>query len=257
MRAPFLCTLRPVDEADAPAPLTRRGFLALAGGALAVPLVAGCQPTPPVPAVAVGPGLSIYPREAWALGRPDPGPLPHEQLGDVRFLLVHHSASSNDYRDGGAEIRAFHSLHTGPERGWPDVAYNFFIDRFGRVWEGRTGSLEKPVKGDATGGSQGYALLCCLIGDFRSVRPPDAAIRSLTRLLAWLSVRYDISTAPGSTTSFRSRGSNRWPAGAMVTTATIAGHRDMSLTACPGNAAYWIVRQELPRLVTAAAPDYR
>lgn len=225
---------------------------------MAVPLVAGCHPTPPaVPATTVGPGLSIYPREAWAVGLPDPGPLAQEQPGDVRFLLVHHSASRNDYTDAGAQIRAFHAFHTGPERGWPDVAYNFFVDRFGRVWEGRNGSLEGPVKGDASGGSQGHALLCCMIGDFRSLRPPDESIQSLTRLLAWLSVRHGIPTAPGSTTTFVSRGSNRWPAGTSVTTATIAGHSDMSLTACPGSAAYSIVRQELPRLVTAAAPAYR
>jgi len=208
--------------------------------------------------VTVGPGLSIYPRAAWASGLTVPGALPEERPGDVRFLLVHHSVTGgNDYSDGCTLIRSIHAFHTGPDKGWPDVAYNFFVDRFGLVWEGRAGSLEAPIKGDATGGSQGYAQLCCLLGDFRSVRPTDAALQSLTRLLAWLSVRYGITTAPGSTSSFVSRGSNRWPAGTSVTTTTIAAHSDMSLTECPGAAAYAIVHQELPALVTATQPSYR
>ena len=56
-------------------------------------------------------------------------------------------------------------MHTGASKGWPDVAYNFFIDRHGTVWEGRAASLEGPVMPDATGGSQGFAQLCCFVGD--------------------------------------------------------------------------------------------
>src|SRR5688500_18291358 len=52
-------------------------------------------------------------------------------------------------------------------------------------------------------------------------------------------------------TTFVSRGSNRWPAGASVTTSTIAGHRDMSMTTCPGDAAYPLVKEAFPAEVTA------
>ncbi len=36
----------------------------------------------------------------------------------------------------------------------------------------------------------------------------------------------------------------------MVTTTTIAGHRDMSFTGCPGDMLYPIVRNQLPAAVT-------
>jgi hypothetical protein len=68
-------------------------------------------------------------------------------------------------------------------------------------------------------------------------------------VLAWLARRDGVDVTPGAVTSFTSRGSNRWPAGATVQTTTIAGHRDMSRTACPGDAAYARVVGDLPSLV--------
>ena len=72
-------------------------------------------------------------------------------------------------------------------------------------------------------------------------------------MLAWLGQREGVDVTPGATASFPSRGSNRWPAGVTVETTTIAGHRDMSQTACPGDAAYARVRGDLPALVAAHA----
>ncbi len=195
-------------------------------------------------------GLVIRPRSAWDGGRRPTGPL---QAEDVRFLLVHHTASGNSYTQAqvpGVMQGAF-DFHTGPDKGWPDVAYNFFVDRYGGVWEGRTGSLGGPVTADATGGSQGFAQLVCLIGDFTSVMPTDAALDALTRVLAWLGQRHGIDTSPGATTEFVSRGSQLWPSGTSVTAATISGHRDMSNTACPGDTFYPYLVSEMATRVSA------
>lgn len=185
--------------------------------------------------VPVAPGLDINPRDGWADAAPT-GPLETEAPGDARFLLVHHTASSNDYQPDEvvAQLRSFYRFHTGPEKQWPDIAYNILIDRFGGVWEGRAGSLDAPIKGSATGGSQGYALLTCLIGNHDEAPPTSEALASLQRVLAWLAEREAIDIAPGAETSFVSRGSNRWPEGSTVTTPTITGHRSMSNTTCPG-----------------------
>ncbi len=193
---------------------------------------------------------TIRPRADWAGDLPVTGEIQPEE--EVRFLLVHHTASSNDY---GADevigqIRTFYELHTGPDKGWPDVAYNFFVDRFGTIWEARSGSLDGPVRGDATGGSQGYALLCALIGDHSAAPISDEALGSLTQLLAWLAHRHDINTEPGQTVDFVSRGSNRWPEGAAVTARTISGHREMSTTTCPGDFAFSLLDSDVPRRVT-------
>lgn len=178
-------------------------------------------------------GLDINPRSTWAEDRPPKGPLHGE---DVRFLIVHHSASWNGHTgtDTPRILRSFYDFHTSPERGWNDIAYNFLIDADGGIWEGRAGSLDGAVAGDATGGNQGSSQLVCIIGDYNVAQPTQASLSALVSVLAWLADRHGISTAPGAQVTFTSRGSNRHPEGAAVTTPTITGHRTMSQTSCPG-----------------------
>jgi hypothetical protein len=198
-------------------------------------------------------GPDIRPRSDWGADLPPVGPLPVEAPGDVRFLLVHHTVSPNEYGPGEVRstIRSIYGMHTSAEKGWPDVAYNFFVDRHGTIWEARQGSIAAPVMGSATGGSQGHAMLCCFLGTHTEVAPTAAAQDAMVTLLAWLGVTYGIDLTPGATATFTSRGSNLHPAGTTVTTPTIAGHRDMSSTACPGDAAYRLVTDEFPARAAA------
>lgn len=236
-------------------PFGRRTFLggaAAAGALLGRGGVAAGGPAPPVSPVPPGSSTmpAITPRAEWGGDLAPTGPLLPEE--DVRFLLVHHTVDANTYAQGDVPglLRAIYGFHTG-DKGWSDVAYNFFIDRYGGIWEGRTGSLDGPVQVDATGGSQGFAQLCCLIGDHQVEAPTPEAVASLVEMLAWLGERHQIDTSVGAMTQFVSRGSNRWPAGTTVDARTISGHRDMSQTACPGDAAYALVAEELPSRATA------
>lgn len=229
--------------ASGPGPgITRRHVLAagLATGAvLALPArPAGAQ------------GFAVLPRSAWAGDLPA-GRIPPEP--DVRTLVVHHTVDANAHGpdDVVTLLRRIHGFHTGPEKGWPDVAYNFFVDRFGRVWEGRAGSLAGAVAGDATGGSQGFDQKCAFLGDHRTEPPTPEATDAMASLLAMLADRHGIDTAPGATATFASRGSNRHPAGAVVTVPTITGHRTVSQTACPGDAGMTLVDDVLPVAVSA------
>ncbi len=96
---------------DNPCGLGRRGFLRLLAPSRRVP--------PGLRRVVLPDGLEVLPRSAWAGGLPDPSPLPVEASGDVRFLLVHHSVSSNTYSEGSVVdlLRDFHRFHTGSDRG--------------------------------------------------------------------------------------------------------------------------------------------
>lgn len=192
------------------------------------------------------PGFVILDRASWA-DKPPTGLLDIEAPEDVRFLLVHHTASANDYTEDevAPTLRGFFDFHTSAEKGWPDIAYNFLVDRFGRVWEARQGSIQLPVKGSATGGSQGFALLCAFIGDHMSVAPTAEATGAMATLLGWLATTYDIDIAQGATVDFVSRGSNRWPTGSNVTARTISGHREMSQTTCPGDKGFAAIDAEI------------
>ncbi len=205
------------------------------------PRPAAAAPPPPVE---VMPDLLIYPRDTWGADLP---PRYAIQPETPQFLLVHHTDSPNDYGAGGARevIRTAYAWHTSPAKGWADVCYEFFVDHDGGVWEGRAGSLDGPVMADATGGSQGFAQLVCLVGSFKTVDPTPAMVDSLVKVLSWLGIRYGIDTYPDATTSFISRGSQIYKAGVQVTTSTVAGHRDMSDTECPGDHVYWLLNSGL------------
>jgi hypothetical protein len=238
--------------------LSRRRVLAgaAATGATLAAAAASGRPfgtnaaAPAPPGALVAPGLRIIPRDAWGADLPPTGELRREP--DVRFLLVHHTAGDED-QPTIAALRSIYAFHTGrdPTKGWADVCYQFFIDRDGLVWEGRAGSTLEPIEADATGGSQGFAQLVCLIGNFGDHLPTPAAEASLVATLAWLAERSGLDTSPGATATFTSRGSNRWRAGVEVTTPTISGHRDMTFTACPGDALYDLVRGDLTAHVDA------
>jgi hypothetical protein len=213
--------------------LTRRRAFALAGVATAAAFVGA--PSSSLSAYQTAYGVTIQPRQTWAgSDRPFLGAPEGE---DVRFLLVHHTAGSVG-SDPLATMRGIYDFHTSADKGWPDVAYNFFIDPSGGVYEARAGSLANAVEASATGGNQGFAQLVCLLGDFTDQNPTAAALESLNATLAWLADTYGVDTSPGAQTSFVSRGSNRWEQGVTVTANTISGHRDMSRTACPGDTFY-------------------
>src|SRR5262245_36379981 len=118
------------ESCGPPTLLSRRAVFALAGGAAAAAtgnriFRSGAAAAGSADAVEVAPGLTIRRRAAWAGHQHPAGPLSPE---DVRFLLVHHTAGSNRYAPAGVVgiLRSTYQYHTGPDKRWPDVAYNFF-----------------------------------------------------------------------------------------------------------------------------------
>ncbi|NNE96515.1 MAG: hypothetical protein HKN24_10850 [Acidimicrobiales bacterium] len=231
--------------------MSRRAFVAGVAGltAYGLPIPAAANY---LRAAARQDSFTIRPRTDWAGdGRLPTGPLEPE---DVRLIVVHHTLIPNNgySQDQVAKLlRDIYDFHTGPEKGWPDIAYNFMVDQFGDIWEARHGSLDGPVRGSATGGNQGYSQLCCFLGDLSGTPPTERASASMSWLLATLADRYDIDTAPDATVTVDSLGSSRYAAGESMTLSTLSGHRDVSLTACPGEAGYAYLQQTLPGLVNA------
>ncbi len=231
--------------------LSRRNLLVgTLAGAAALALPGG--PLAPVQAEAATRNPTVRARSAWAgTACPVRGPLPVEAAGNVRFLEVHHSVlPSNTYTQAQvpAILRTFYKLHV--DKGWPDIAYNFLVDRFGTIWEGRAGSRTSPVIPSATGGHQGFSQKVCFIGDHRTAPPTALMNDRMVSALAMLAARHRIQTAPGSTATFTSRGSNLLPAGTRCTVPTIVGHRQVVRTACPGDAAFRLVRYSYPTWVS-------
>ena len=86
------------------------------------------------PILDTGPGQPpIIARQAWAQGHAPPQHLP--VFATVKLAFVHHSVSANGYSAGEVPgilfgIFAYHVY----VRGYWDIAYNFAVDEFGRIW---------------------------------------------------------------------------------------------------------------------------
>ncbi|GBE22919.1 N-acetylmuramoyl-L-alanine amidase [bacterium BMS3Bbin01] len=175
------------------------------------------------------------------------------RVNRVQMLFVHHtstSAAANSYTREQAmkRIYAICAYHVDV-RGWDDIGYNYLIDRFGTVYEGRGGGYG--VQGAHTKGFNAYSAGIAFLGYYQDVPPTPEAQQALTALGSWI---LDVAHVdPLGTVTVTSNGSSRWEEGTEVTFSTIAGHRDAGLTSCPGNANYSLLgayRQSI-----AANPD--
>jgi hypothetical protein len=179
----------------------------------------------------------IIPRSVWGGDTVPPKSSP--SVGSVQLAFVHHTVNANTYgeSEAAAIVLAIAKYHKNGN-GWNDIGYNFLVDRFGRIYEGRAGGIERAIIGAQAGGWNSVSTGVAIIGTFDTGAPPPAALESVARLLAW---KLPLHGAPviGNITLRSSGGSaNRYRAGAQVTLQRISGHRDGCSTDCPGNSLY-------------------
>ena len=155
----------------------------------------------------------------------------------VRFSVVHHTAGRNAYSrsEAPAIVKAIQLYHVRGN-GWNDIGYNFLVDRFGTVYEGRFGGTERNVVGAHARGFNTGSVGIAVLGTFSGAEPARAAQEAVARLLAW---RLDLAHVdPAALLTFISGGSERFRSGVPVLLRAVSGHRDTGFTSCPGDAFY-------------------
>ena len=163
----------------------------------------------------------------------------NESLGDscdspvygktIKMAIVHHTVGDNDYTrsESPAIVRSIHAYHTQGQN-WCDIGYNFLVDRFGTIYQGRAGGVQLPVRGAHSGDYNVNTSGISMMGNFEQ-RPPSKRMKNaMVRLVGWrlgTSYREPRSRTTVAGDSFR----------------RISGHRDAMSTACPGGQAYaWL-----------------
>jgi hypothetical protein len=140
-------------------------------------------------------------------------------------------------------------------RGFRDIAYNFVIDLYGRIWEARAGGIDMAVIGAQAGGYNAQSTGVAVLGDFVNVVPSNAAIEALKRLLAWKLSLHGVPTEGRVTVVVNPADYFYTPygPGAHVSLPRVAGHRDGDSTDCPGDAFYAQLPSIRPAITTLAS----
>jgi hypothetical protein len=160
-----------------------------------------------------------------------------------KVVVIHHTATTNSYspQQTAATVRGIYVYYI-QGRGYCDHGYNFLVDRYGIIYEGRYGGAERGVIGAHATNFNTGTIGIAMIGDNTSVSPTPQTFNALVKLIAWKMSIHQMN--PFYPVAFR---------GAIIN--PIIGHRDAGRisgdgTSCPGQAGYNI----LPRLITTVRP---
>ena len=196
----------------------------------------------------------IIPREAWGADQCPPRTAP--AYGEVQLGVVHHTVNANTYSraDSAAMVLSICRYHRNTN-GWRDLGYNFLVDRFGQIFEGRAGGIDQPVIGAQAQGYNGVSTGVANLGTFTGAPQSAAGVSATAELLAWKLSLHGVPVEGGVTVTSAGGPTNRYAAGTPVLFERISGHRDADKTTCPGDALF----DQLPSIRAQAAqlaPQY-
>lgn len=152
---------------------------------------------------------------------------------NVDLAIIHHTAGDNNYGPGDSAriVRALYAYATQTLK-YCDTHYNFLVDKYGQVFEGRYGGIASAVHGAHAVGFNTNTTGIAAIGDFQSAGAPSAMVDAISRLVAW---KFEVhGVDPTRPVTYVTFGNDRFPAGTALSLPRVIGHGDTWFTSCPG-----------------------
>jgi hypothetical protein len=146
-------------------------------------------------------------RDAWGAQPARRGGRPH---AITRLTLHHEAVVLGDNRLAPRRLRQDQRYHQD-QLGWIDIAYHIGVDRNGNIYELRSTAIAGDTATDYD--TTGHFLVLCL-GDFDQEAVPEAQLHGAALAFAWAAQNFGVATG------------------------TLAGHRDLAKTSCPGANLY-------------------
>ena len=208
----------------------------------------------------------IVTRAEWGADETWRDPVP--RVGTTLLAgIVHHTASTNNYTadQAPAQMRNLYAYFT-KSLNYADMGYNFLVDKYGTIYEGRSGcavgavdcdSASVPVQGAHSAGLNINTFGVSAIGNYDVLAPenPGAMVESIASLMAWKLAPYGLDpNATASIMSTDTSGSSKFSAGQTAITQVISAHRDVGKTVCPGRYLYPYMAEIRARATTLLAP---
>lgn len=177
----------------------------------------------------------------------------------LQAAVIHHTAGTNNYTaaQSAGIVKGIFNYHT-QSRGWGDIGYNFLVDKYGQIFEGRAGSIDSPASemveaGHAYGYNKGTLGISAL-GDYTTATPTAAIYDAYVAVIDW---RFDLAGLNASDTSELYAGgysNSTFDSGSALP--RVFAHRDVGSTACPGNAIYGQISSLISRVGDASTSPY-
>lgn len=191
-----------------PEPVSRRRLLQLVGGAGAAAIIGGRGQSATAGAAPLSATSAVMLcRDAWGARPALTGGRPQTI---TRMTLHHEAVVLSDNRNAPGRLRQDQRYHQDT-KGWVDIAYHVGIDRDGNIYELRTPAIAGDTATDYD--TTGHFLVLCE-GDFDKEVVSEAQLHSAALAFAWAAQTFRIAPS------------------------TLAGHRDLAQTSCPGANLY-------------------
>lgn len=157
----------------------------------------------------------------------------------VSAITIHHTAGVNDYTraESASRMRGYYTYHA-QNLGWCDIGYHALVDKYGTVYEGRYGGLNRAVQGAHAGGFNQNTWAISMMGNYQNVAPPAEMIQSVGEVAGWRAKVAGFDPTGRDTHYSEGSSYTTVPYGQSINLPNIFAHRDVGNTACPGNAAY-------------------
>lgn len=148
-------------------------------------------------------------------------------------VVLHHTAGSNSYTKAQSAgiVRSAQKYHMDA-LGWCDIGYNILVDKYGQVFEGRSGGVAKMVRGAHAGVTavNQYTVGVSMMGNYDTAPLTEPLKNAVVKVIGWRMATHYIP-AKGTVTI----GGRKYQ--------RIMGHRDVKATACPGRYGYaWLTQ---------------
>lgn len=177
------------------------------GGVNSLATNAPLGPATPAAPLPTATSAALLCRDAWGARPARPG----GRLHTITRMTLHHEAVVlGDNRNGPTRFRQDQRYHQD-QLGWIDIAYHVGVDRNGNIYELRSPTLAGDTATDYD--TTGHFLVLCE-GDFDKEVVSEAQVHAAAVVFAWAAQNFGISSA------------------------TLAGHRDLADTSCPGANLY-------------------
>jgi hypothetical protein len=192
---------------ESPGLFHRRQLLRLAGGLGVASTLGACSTSTTGVRLTAATSAQLLCRDAWGARAARPGGKPHTI---TRMTLHHEAVVLGDNRNAPERLRQDQRYHQD-QKGWIDIAYHVGVDRNGNIYELRSTEIAGDTATDYN--TTGHFLVLCE-GDFDQEAVSEAQLHGAALAFAWAVQNFRIATD------------------------TLAGHRDLAQTSCPGANLY-------------------